>query len=33
MQRADEVEKSEPKIAYYCRMYALEMVRPAGSSP
>lgn len=23
-QRAAEVEKAEPKIAYYCRMYALE---------
>ncbi|KAL4437362.1 hypothetical protein ABPG75_004501 [Micractinium tetrahymenae] len=24
VQRAQEVEKAEPKIAYYCRMYALE---------
>jgi len=24
LQRAQEVEKAEPKIAYYCRMYALE---------
>ena len=27
-QRADEVGKVEPKVAYYCRMYAVEQVGP-----
>lgn len=26
MQRAQEVEKADPKVAYYCRMYAVEQV-------
>ena len=26
-QRADEIEKVEPKMAYYCRMYAVDAVR------
>lgn len=26
-QRAQEIERAEPKVAYYCRMYALEQVR------
>jgi len=28
MQRADEVAKIEPKVAYYCRMYAVEQASP-----
>ncbi|KAI7837162.1 hypothetical protein COHA_008956 [Chlorella ohadii] len=24
LQRAQEIERAEPKVAYYCRMYALE---------
>jgi hypothetical protein len=31
LQRAQEVEKAEPKIAYYCRMYALEQVGAPGA--
>lgn len=27
-QRADEIGKVEPKVAYYCRMYAVEQVGP-----
>ena len=27
LQRADEVNKVDPKVAYYCRMYAIEQVR------
>lgn len=27
VQRADEIEKMEPKMAYYCRMYAVDVVR------
>lgn len=26
LQRADEVSKVDPKVAYYCRMYAIEQV-------
>lgn len=26
LQRAQEIERAEPKVAYYCRMYALEQV-------
>ncbi len=26
-QRAQEVEKVDPKVAYYCRLYAIEQVR------
>ena len=26
LQRADEVNKVDPKVAYYCRMYAIEQV-------
>jgi vacuolar protein sorting-associated protein VTA1 len=26
-QRADEIAKIDPKVAYYCRMYAVEQVR------
>ncbi len=26
VQRADEVNKVDPKVAYYCRMYAIEQV-------
>lgn len=29
-QRAGEVEKAEPKIAYYCRLYAVEQVGGPG---
>ena len=28
LQRADEVNKVDLKVAYYCRMYAIEQVRP-----
>ena len=31
-QRAEEIEKVEPKIAYYCRMYAVEQVRAIGAA-
>lgn len=24
LQRADEMVKADPKVAYYCRMYAVE---------
>ena len=27
VQRADEVGKMEPKVAYYCRMYAVDQAR------
>ncbi len=27
MQRAQEMQTADPKVAYYCRMYAVEMVR------
>ncbi len=26
MQRADEIGKVEPKVAYYCRLYAIQQV-------
>ena len=26
MQRADEVQQQEPKVAYYCRLYAVHQV-------
>ena len=29
MQRADEIGKVEPKVAYYCRLYAVQQVRLA----
>jgi hypothetical protein len=32
-QRADEIGKVEPKVAYYCRMYAVEQARPAPAWP
>ena len=25
LQRADEMAKADPKVAYYCRMYAIEV--------
>lgn len=28
LQRADEIAKMEPRVAYYCRMYAVEQVYP-----
>ena len=28
-QRADEIEKVEPKMAYYCRMYAVDTASPS----
>ena len=27
LQRAQEIQKVDPRVAYYCRMYALEEVR------
>lgn len=30
LQRAQEVERAEPKVAYYCRMYALEQASRAA---
>jgi hypothetical protein len=32
LQRADEVQKAEPKIAYYCRLYAVEQVGGRSAS-
>lgn len=29
MQRAEEIEKVERKVAYYCRLYAVDQVRLA----
>ena len=26
MQRADEINKLNPKVAYYCRLYAIQQV-------
>lgn len=26
LQRADEVAKADPKVAFYCRMYAVDQV-------
>ena len=26
LQRADEIGKVEPKVAYYCRLYAIQQV-------
>lgn len=34
LQRADEVQQQEPKVAYYCRLYAVHQVdniQPCGS--
>ena len=31
VQRADEVNTVDPKVAYYCRMYAIEQVRALRS--
>ena len=33
LQRADEVNKVDPKVAYYCRMYAIEQVRSLKRDP
>lgn len=27
LDRAQEIEKVQPKVAYYCRLYAVEQVR------
>ncbi len=29
MQRAQEIQKADPKVAYYCRLYGVEQVRSA----
>lgn len=32
LQRADEIGKVEPKIAYYCRLYAVQQVRNTSAA-
>ena len=32
LQRADEIGKVEPKVAYYCRLYAVQQVRKTSAA-
>ena len=33
LQRADEVQQQEPKVAYYCRLYAVHQVPKIDLGP